>query len=62
MIKWYSSKLSITADMAFQKDLSLQGCPNIPTRLTNPSGKSRTLNKNRCAIRIVTTRTLLHYK
>jgi hypothetical protein len=62
MIEQYSSKLSITADTAFQKDLTLQGCPNVPTCLINPLGKSRALNKNGCTIRIVTTRTLLHYK
>jgi hypothetical protein len=36
MIEKYSSKSSITADTAFQKDLTLQGCPNVPKRMFTP--------------------------
>ena len=51
MVESYSSKSSITADTAFRKDLTLQGCPNVPTRTINPTEQRKD----------ITTRTLLHY-
>ena len=49
MIKSHSSKSSITADTAFQKDLTLQGCTNVPTRTYTQAVKPTRLPVSYCS-------------